>query len=175
MVASRGLCLIDPHGDLADQVAADAMATRRTDLIYWNVPDASCPYGYNPLRHIRNDKIPLAVSGILDAFKKHWHDAWGVRMEHVLRNALYALLEAPNVRLSDILLLLSDDSYRKLIATAVSNEPVRTFWLHEFPKYSFRYRAESIAPIQNKIGAFLADPTLRRILTEPGTDRKHPA
>ena len=170
LFARRGFCLVDPHGDLAEQVIADAQLSGRTDIIYWNVTDPSCPYGYNPLRHVREEKIPLAVSGILDSFKKLWDDAWGVRMEHILRNALYALFETPDAVLSDILRLMSDDTYRKQIAENISNEPVRTFWLKEFPKYSFRNRADGIAPIQNKIGAFLADPTLRRILTDPQKD-----
>lgn len=170
LVTGRGFCLVDPHGDLAEQIAADAAQAGRTDIVYWNVPDPSSPYGYNPLRHVRTEKIPLAVSGILEAFKKLWDDAWGVRMEHILRNALYALLETPGTVLSDILPLLSDDKYRKEVAKSVSNEAVREFWLKEFPKYSFRYRADGIAPIQNKVGAFLADPTLRRILTKPQED-----
>lgn len=93
LFARRGFCLVDPHGDLAEQVAADGQQSGRTDIIYWNVTDPSSPYGYNPLRHVRHDKIPLAVAGILEAFKKRWDDAWGVRMEHILRNALYALFE----------------------------------------------------------------------------------
>jgi hypothetical protein len=170
LFARRGFCLVDPHGDLAEQIAAEAQLSGRTDIIYWNVTDASCPYGYNPLRHVREEKIPLAVSGVLDSFKKLWDDAWGVRMEHILRNALYALFETPDAVLSDILRLMSDETYRKEIAANISNEQVRSFWLHEYPKYSFRYRADGIAPIQNKVGAFLADPTLRRILTDPQKD-----
>jgi len=166
----RGACLIDPHGDVAEEVVADAAKYGRNDLIYWNVPDPSSPYGYNPLRHVRPDKIPLAASGILDAFEKLWQSAWGPRMEHVLRNALYTLLETPDATLKDILRLVSDKSYRENVARRLTNEPVRTFWTKEFPAYSFRYTADSIAPIQNKVGAFLADPTLARILTKPSHD-----
>jgi len=166
----RGFCLVDPHGDLAEQIAVDARRSGRNDIIYWNVPDPSSPYGYNPLRHVRPDKIPLAVAGVLDAFKKLWDDAWGVRMEHILRNALYALFETPDALLSDILRLLSEDAYRKEVAKRISNDPVQRFWLTEFPQYSLRYRADGIAPIQNKVGAFLADPTLNRILTKPQDD-----
>ncbi len=161
---------MDPHGDLAERAAAEAERSGRADVIYWNVTDPTSPYGYNPLRHVRRDKIPLAASGILDAFKKLWDDAWGVRMEHALRNALYALLEVPRATLSDILLLISDDAYRQRVAREISNETVRAFWLKEFPKYSWRYRADAIAPIQNKVGAFLADPMLRRVLTAPAQD-----
>jgi type IV secretory pathway TraG/TraD family ATPase VirD4 len=171
IAAGRGLCLLDPHGDLAEQVAADAFASGRKDIVYWNVPDRLSPYGYNPLRHVRADKIPLAVSGILEAFKKLWEkNAFGPRMEHILRNALYALIETPDADLADILRIISDKSYRQQVARSLTNEPVRRFWLKEFPNYSFRYMADGIAPIQNKVGAYLADPTLARILTNPEQD-----
>jgi hypothetical protein len=49
----------------------------------------------------------------------------------------------------------------------IRNEQVRQFWITEYDHYPPRLRAEAIAPIQNKVGAFLADPTLRRILTKP--------
>ena len=168
--AGRGFCFIDPHGDSAEQLAADAARSDRTDIVYWNIPDPASPYGYNPLRHVREDRVPLAVSGVLDAMRKLWHDAWGVRMEHILRNALYALFERPGSTLADILPLLSEERFRKEVAAVLKNETVRQFWIKEFPQYSFRYRADGIAPVQNKIGAFLADPVLKRILTEPAHD-----
>lgn len=168
--AGRGFCLVDPHGDLAERIAADAQLSYRRDITYWNVPDPSSPYGYNPLRHVRRDKIPLAASGLLEALRKNWSEAWGPRMEHILRNALYALLETDNATLPDILRLISDSSYRKQVTGTLANAQVKTFWQKEFPRYSFGYRADGIAPIQNKVGAFLADPVLRRILTEPERD-----
>ncbi len=128
------------------------------------------PYGYNPLRRVRDDKIPLAVSGLLETLKKMWPDAWGVRMEHVLRNTLYALLERNDAKLPDILRLYSDDDYRKEVVSDIRNEVVKRFWLNEFEEYPARLRAEACAPIQNKLGALLSDPTLYRILVDPEID-----
>jgi len=170
IAVGRGIALIDPHGDLVERIKAWVPRSRCASVVYLNVPDASQPYGYNPLRHVRADKIPLAASGLIDALKKTWSDAWGVRMEHILRNALYALLERPDATLRDILRLLSDRQFRKEVAGAIRNEPVREFWLREFERYSFGYRADGAAPIQNKIGALLADPALSRILTNPTED-----
>lgn len=42
---------------------------------------------------------------------------------------------------------------------------MRDFWLREFEHYPPRFRLEAIAPIQNKVGAFLTDPVLRGIVT----------
>src|ERR1700737_2363008 len=61
---------------------------------------------------------------------------------------------------------MGDCQYRKQIAAKLRNKTVRTFLEHEFARFTFGYRADGIAPIQNKIGAFLADPLLHRMLTE---------
>ena len=168
--SGRGLAVIDPHGDLAERLVHQVPESRRGDLIYLNVADTSQPYGYNPLRRIRADKIPLAASGILEAFKKLWGDSWGVRMEHVLRNALYALLEYGDATLPDVLRLLTDKTFRATVLKHLHNTQVELFWREEFPKYNPRYQQEAIAPIQNKIGALLADPRLYRIFTAPPID-----
>jgi type IV secretory pathway VirB4 component len=76
IVHGRGMMLIDPHGDLAERVVKAIPAHRLPDVIYFNVPDATQPFGYNPLKHVREDKISLAASGLLEAFKKMWPDAW---------------------------------------------------------------------------------------------------
>lgn len=49
-------------------------------------------------------------------------------------------------------------------------QTVRLFWETEFEKYPWRYRAEAVAPIKNKIGALLSDSTLYRILVAPRID-----
>ena len=170
LAAGRGFALIDPHGDLVEKIAADVPPDQANRVVYLNAPDPSQPYGYNPLRRVRDDKIPLAVSGLLETLKKMWPDAWGVRMEHVLRNTLYALLERDDAKLPDILRLYADEDFRKEIVSGIRNQVVKNFWKNEFNKYPDRLRAEACAPIQNKLGALLSDPTLYRILVEPKID-----
>jgi hypothetical protein len=165
--AGPGFALIDPHGDLVERVYAAVPGDQRERVIYFNAPDPSQPFGYNPLRRVRLDKIPLAVSGLIETFKKLWPDAWGVRMEHVLRNTLYALLDSDGSTLPDILRMYADETFRKSVVREIRNETVQRFWRHEFENYHFRQRADAVAPIQNKLGALLSDPTLHRILVEP--------
>src|SRR6266542_1497370 len=152
--AGNGFALIDPHGDLVERIAARVPASRRNDVIYLNAPDPAQPFGYNPLRHVSEDRIALAASGLMEVLKKMWPDAWGVRMEHILRNVLMALLEQPAATMHDILRVFSDSTFRKEVAKSLRNEPVRRFLEKEFEKFSFGYRADGVAPIQNKVGAF---------------------
>jgi energy-coupling factor transporter ATP-binding protein EcfA2 len=168
--AGRGFALIDPHGDMVEELWAAMPEPLRERVCYLNAPDPTQPYGYNPLRRVRDDMIPLAASGLLESLKKLWPDAWGIRMEHLLRNSLYTLLERDNATLVDLLRLYADDGFRRSVTRGVRNEIVRRFWRDEFEKYHPRYRAEAVAPVQNKLGALLSDPTLRRILAEPAVD-----
>jgi len=166
----RGLCVIDPHGDFAERLVEAMPEDRQSDLLYFNVPDMDQPYGYNPLRRVHPSRIPLAVSGLMEAMKKLWDEAWGVRMEHILRNTLYALIEAGDTTFPDVLRMFTDKEFRRQVLTKVHNEQVLSFWNEEFKAYNPRYRQEMISPIQNKVGAFLADPKLRRIFTNAPID-----
>ncbi len=165
-----GLALLDPHGDLVGKLAAAMPEHRQNDLIYFNVPDTARPLGFNPLSAVSPGKRSLVVSGLLDGFRNVWTEFWGPRLEHILRNALLALVEMPEASLADVLRLFDDKDYRKSVAGRVGNPQVRRFWLKEFEGYPNRLRAEAVSPIQNKLGAYLADPVLNRILTVRSSD-----
>jgi hypothetical protein len=162
----EGLALLDPHGDLVERVLAGVPPERQADLIHFNVPDQAHPLGFNPLEPVAPEQRALAASGLLEVFKKIWNDSWGPRLEHILRHSLLALLDQPEATLSDVLRLLDDKPFRKQVALRLTNRQVYDFWLHEYDGYPSRFRAEAIAPIQNKVGAFLANPVLSRILTQ---------
>lgn len=154
----QGFAFVDPHGDLVERLAAAAP----THAIYLNAPNQAQPYGFNPLRRVPPERRALVAGGILEVFRTMWPDAWGVRMEHILRNALLALLEQPEANLGDILRLLRDRAFRRGVALRVSHLPVQTYWLREF-----RAVPEFLAPVENKVGAFLADPAVYRALVAP--------
>jgi type IV secretory pathway TraG/TraD family ATPase VirD4 len=159
----HGFCLIDPHGDLARQVADISPA----EAIIWNVADPDCPYGYNPMTRASEKIRPLIASGLIDTLKKQWADAWGARMEHLLRYSILALLDQPRTDLRDIMRMFLDNGFRKEILINVTDEQVRLFWQKEFPAMNYKNAADGVAPIANKLGAFLAHPVVRRALCEP--------
>jgi GTPase SAR1 family protein len=162
-----GVALLDPHGDLVKKIYKKALALRQEDLFYFDAPNAHQPFGFNPLANVRLEKRPLAASGILQVFKYQWQDSWGPRLEHILRNCLLALLDYPNANLADILTLLSDKDFRLSVIRHSTNSQITDFWTKEYENYPSRLRAEAISPIQNKVGAFLSNPILKRILTKP--------
>lgn len=163
--AGRGFALLDPHGDLAEKVRAAIPEERREDLIDFYVPDTML--GFNPLSQVPSEKRPLVAAGLLEVFRKIWADSWGPRLEHILRNCLLTLLDQPEASLADVLRLLDNPTFRSYAVGRVRNGQVRDFWLREYAGYPSRFQMEAIAPIQNKVGAFITDPRLQKILTQP--------
>lgn len=168
-VKGGGFAFFDPHGETVEALHALTNASGR-QITYLDPTRPDCPYGYNPLRKVGDALIPLAASGLLDALRKLWSDAWGVRMEHILRCSLYTLLDRSGSTLLDVLRLYADQTFREDVTSRVRNPVIRAFWIHEFERYPERYRAEVVAPIQNKLGALLADPRLFRTLVNPTID-----
>src|SRR5438093_1123437 len=167
LLHGEGFALLDPHGDLVEQVLRSVPEARQRDLIYFNVPGTAHPLAFNPLECSQAALRPLVASGLISVFKKIWAESWGPRMEYILRNALLALLELPASTLLDIPRLLDDSAFRRHVLVYVRNDQVRRFWLREYENYPARFRAEAIAPIQNKIGEFLVNPILRNIVGQP--------
>jgi type IV secretory pathway TraG/TraD family ATPase VirD4 len=162
-VNGQGFCLIDPHGDLAKQVSAQDGEGQ----LYWDVSDPNSPYGYNPLTFVSPEHRPLVASGLIEALKKQWSDAWGARMEHLLRYSLLALLERPDSTMQDIMPMFLHTDFRRQVIASIKDEQVKSFWTTEFPAMNYRTAVDGVAPIANKLGAFLAHPVVRKSLCEP--------
>ena len=160
----KGLALIDPHGDLAEDVLRFIPKRRIKDVVYFNPADIEYPTPFNPLEKVSPDRYHLVASGIISVFKKIWPDFWGPRLEHILRHSLLTLLEIPGSTLLDIPRLLTNKEYRKAVMPKIKNQQVKEFWLFEFEKYSAWLRSEAISPILNKIGQFLAAVPIRNIV-----------
>jgi hypothetical protein len=168
--AGRGLALLDPHGDLCDAILTGVPPRRTNQVVLFDVGDRAFPLAFNPLACRDEQQRPLVASGVVAAFKKLYGDSWGPRLEHILRNALLALLEVPGVSLLSLQRLLSDVAFRTMVTCRVRDPVVRTFWEDEFASWKPQYQAEAIAPIQNKVGQFLSHPILRAIVGQARTN-----
>lgn len=164
ILAGNGLALFDPHGDLAERVSGWIPESRKSDLIYLDVPDPEQPFGFNPLEGVPPLRRSLAANGIVETLKKLFDEAWGVRLEYILRSALLLLLEQPEATLSDVVRLFHEKEFRKEAVERATNEQVKYFWTTEFEKYGNK-RSEAVTPIENKLGSLLVDPFVSRILT----------
>ena len=160
----HGVGVIDPHGDLAEELLNHIPPKRADHLVYFNPGDLEFPVGMNIIGSVKPDERHLVASGIVSAFKAIWRDSWGPRLEYILYNAVSALLECRNQTLLGVNRLLTDDTYRAKVIRQITDPFIRAFWADEYESYDERFKREAIAPIQNKIGQFLLNPVVRNIL-----------
>lgn len=161
--AGYGFCLIDPHGDLVLALHQQLDVPHH----YSDLADPGCRLGYNPLGRVHLSFRPLLASGLIETLKKQWADSWGARTEHLLRYAILALLDQPQADIRDIVRLYIDKEFRREVVARIADEQVRTFWTKEFPNMNYMNSIDGVAPIANKLGAFLAHPIVRRAMCEP--------
>lgn len=160
----RGICTIDPHGDLSETILNHVPKERIEDVIYFNAGDSEYPIAFNPLAGIKDEERYLTVATIVIALKKLWSDAWGPRLEHILRNTLLSLSYYSKSSLLDIVPMLTNNSFRKQVLYAVPESTLHDFWKKEFEPLSPQLRNEFISPVINKVGLFASHPIIRNII-----------
>src|SRR5258707_482416 len=164
IMLGHGVGLIDPHGDLAEELLHHIPPSRADHLVYFNPGDLEFPIGLNVLANVAPDSRHLVASGIVGAFKGIWRDSWGPRLEYILYNAVSALLDCRNATLLGVNRMLTDPIFRAKVIRQIKDPFIRAFWAEEYEGYDERFKREAIAPIQNKIGQFLLNPVVRNIL-----------
>ncbi len=162
--AGHGLAVVDPHGDLVEEIVDYIPSWRINDVVYFNPSDIDHPIAFNVLEAVNPMHRHLVASGLVGVFKKIWADSWGPRLEYVLRNTVLSLLEYPGSTLLGITRLLVDNSYRKKVVDKLNDPILKAFWLGEYAAYSNQFRTEAISPIQNKVGQFLSSSVIRNIV-----------
>ena len=160
----KGAGIIDPHGDLAEELLHYIPIKRIKDIVYLNASDTEYPIAFNPLYMVSRENRYLIASSIVTALKKLWIDSWGPRLEHILRHSLLSLVLSPNKTLLDITPMLTDYEFRKKVLFSVSDKAIHNFWQKEFEPLPIQVKNEIISPILNKVGLFSTHPVLRNIL-----------
>ncbi|PJE59776.1 MAG: hypothetical protein COU85_01795 [Candidatus Portnoybacteria bacterium CG10_big_fil_rev_8_21_14_0_10_44_7] len=160
----HGLAVVDPHGEFAEELLDHVPAGRINDVIYFNPADLEWPIAFNAIEKVSLKDREIVVSGLMAIFKKIWPDVWSARMEYILNNTLWALIERPGTTLLGINRMLADKDYRDKIISSLTDPATKAYWLNEFNKYPDRFREEAVAPIQNKVGQFISSPLIRNII-----------
>ncbi len=174
LLAGAGFCFLDPHGDACQHFASLAPKERSKDVIYLDPSDPTHTFAYNPLSGVAEAERATAAANIVSAFKNIWAQSWGPRLEYILGHSLRLLLDTKDQTLLGLPRLLVDETYRDWLVVRCNDPVVRSFWQSEYAAYDTRLRNEAIAPIQNKIGAFLANPFIRSILCQNSSTLKIP-
>ncbi len=160
----EGVCVVDPHGELVEEILHLIPDHRAKDVIYFNPADIDFNVGFNVIALEDPKYKHLVASGLMGIFTKIWANAWSSRMEYILNNAILALLDTPGTTLLGIPRLLVDKDYRQMIIGNLKDPVVKAFWVHEYEQWREQFRNEAIAPIQNKVGQFLSTSIIRNVV-----------
>jgi hypothetical protein len=171
---NKGICVIDPHGDLIEKVLQCIPENRIQDVIYFNPDDVEHPIGLNLLELPQNisetqmiREKELITESIISLFHKLYSDKFsGPRMEYILRNTIHTAFTTPNPTLFTIYKLLINEPYRKQVTSKLTDPNLSDFWKYEFSKAGDYQKVKMISPITNKIGRFLFSSTGKRILEQ---------
>jgi len=162
-----GFAVVDPHGDYAQAILKRIPAERAADVVYFNPADTDFPMGFNPLE-VYDPKLKThTCSELIGVIKRIFENSWGPRLEYILRYSILALLDYPDATMLDITRILTEKKFRMEVLKYVSDPVVRNFWTIEFASWNDKFMAEAVAPILNKVGAFVANPLVRNIIGQP--------
>jgi DNA helicase HerA-like ATPase len=159
----HGVCVLDPHSDTVVSILQRIPEHRKKDLVYLNATDLNALPAFNPLYNVSEHQRQLVASEMVATFKKLFLDAWGSKLEYILRFAIVTLLAYPGATLLDINALLLDKAFRAKVLTQVHDQYIISFWEKEYNLYNASTQASTILPILNKIGVLIANDTLRGI------------
>ena len=161
----HGCCLIDPHGDLADELLMFVPKERIKDVVYINPIDRDFPIGFNPLEPVTSYEERQHLSRFFIAiFKKLFAGEWNPRMEHLIRYITLALLETPDSNVLGIPRILSDTKYRQRVIKQIQDPVVKSFWTNEFSASNEQFLNVAGIPILNKVGQFISNPIVRNLV-----------
>lgn len=164
--AGNGVGVIDPHGDLIDHVLELIPSERIEDVVLLDPSDVAYPIGLNILKLKEGEERDIVADGIVEIFKKFFGESWGPRLQYILGNAISTLLQVQNVSLLGVPRMLEDRNYRKFILKQVKDPILKRYWENEYENMANNPRllTEALAPIQNKVGRFLAANIIRNIV-----------
>jgi len=156
----NGVAVLDPHGDLIDDVLGRVPDARMRDVVVFDPADEEWPVGLNVLAASSTLEKQLLSSDLVSVFQR-LSTSWGDTMGAVLSNAVLAVLESERGgTLIDLRRFLVDEAFRKQFLKTVTDEEVQFFWTKGFPLIG----ARSIGPIITRLDAFLRPKLIRHIV-----------
>lgn len=173
----RGVAVVDPHGDLAEDLLNRVPESRANELIYLNPYDIKYPVGINLLELSDSqdeDELELEKELVCESvvaifrrvfFKDENVDAH--RIEYILRNAIYSAFCQEECTIFTVYDLLNNKDYRKQAIKNIKDENLLNFWKNEFGKAGDYQHVKMVGGVTSKIGRFLFSPIAKRILEQP--------
>ncbi len=162
----EGVAVVDPHGDLVEEIMDLIPENRIKDVVYLDPSDMEHPIALNMLDLKPGESIELLADGIVSVFIKLFGHSWGPRLQYLLTNTIITLLLCQNVSLLAVQRILVDRNYRRFLLKQIKDPFILKFWNDEYEALAANPKliAETLSPIQNKVGRFLSSPLVRNMI-----------
>jgi hypothetical protein len=162
-----GCAVLDPHGDLVDDIVRLVPKHRVKDVVIFDPSDLKHPPSFNPMIPTSAEHKTRVTLGFLDTFRKAFGDSWSEKMDHLLRYAMIALLNIPGTSIVSLRRMLSDDDFRAEVVKRNDDEAVRRFWEVEFTARRQEFEEGPVSQLLNRLDELLATDMIRNILGQP--------
>lgn len=157
-----GIALLDPHGDLVDDLLARIPEERIEDVILFDPADTEFPVGFNVLAAHSDLEKTLLASDLVAIFRR-LSTSWGDQMHAVLANAIQAFLESDRGgTIADLRKFLVDREFREEFLGTIRDEEIVYYWRKEFPLL----RGQPQGPILTRLDSFLRPKLVRQMVVQ---------
>lgn len=164
----EGVCVIDPHGDLVEDVLAGIPKERADDVVIFSPGDIERPLGLNMLEYETDQQKDFAVQEMVAIFYKLFgQEMIGPMFEHYMRNAMLAMMDdkESGATLIEVPRMFTDAAFRKEKLKHVKNVIVKNFWQQEYEQsQAGQQAADMLSYVISKIGRFLTNDMMRNIV-----------
>ncbi|HEX5758580.1 MAG TPA: type IV secretion system DNA-binding domain-containing protein [Thermoanaerobaculia bacterium] len=161
IAAGNGVGVLDPHGDLVDEVLARLPEERAQDVILFDPADPEYVVGWNMLSASSEAEKEMLASDLVAVFRR-LSTSWGDQMTAVLANAIGAFLESRDGgTLLDLRRFLVDPGFRKRFLETVPDALAREFWTTHFPML----KGSPQGPILTRLDSLLRGRLVRGVVT----------
>ncbi len=171
MWLNRGGMIIDPHGDVAEELLERVPPWRLKDVVYLDFTNKSNFIGLNALETFTGSQEEKqdAAENFIGLMKKQFGSSWGPNLENILRYSLLTLADTPGMTPLEIRPLLTNTLFNTAIRKNVKDRAIAEWWEQKFDKMSGSAITQQTASIENKISQLIANYVLRSILGQSTT------
>ncbi len=167
----KGVCVIDPHGDLVEDILTAVPKERAEDVVYFNPADTERPIGLNMLEYKKPEEKSFMVNEMISIFDRLYDlkQTGGPMFEQYARNAMLLIMEHPESgsTLMEISKVLANEDFRKMKLKHCRNAVVRDFWIKEAEKAGGEAALANIVPyITSKLNTFVTNDIMRPIIAQ---------
>ncbi len=173
MQNKEGICLIDPNGDVFEDVLARIPKERARDVIVFDPADLQYPFGLNMLEY--DERFPEQKTFIINELMGIFDTLYdlkttgGPMFEQYTRNALLLLMDDPRAgyTILEIPRVLSDAAFRRQLLLKCTNIIAKDFWEKEAEKAGGEAALSNLVPyITSKFNTFIANDYVRPIIAQ---------